>query len=170
VMIGRRYALAYFSTAHGLRSDLGPKSDPTGPSGAAQAFRLSGLPKTNDDRVDILEIYAYPDGDPDGGVPRLVGTTDATAPAIFILDEKTEDELAGSTAYPGASQPTRGGEVIITVTQDGGEWFKLSVAPGATKSFIADGLGLNPIALGAQVNVDFENDTGETVDIQVVLE
>jgi len=164
ILSGRRYACAF--TGSSLRSDLGALSSATGATGSAAEIDLADLPMSADSRVTDVEIYATPDGI--DSPLRLVATvSNGTATAT---DTVTETALAGATVYPGPTQASTDGAVLVTVKRDGFAWLELTIPANNGRSNIIEGPALSPVAAGTVLTIDVENNAAEGVQLKVVLE
>jgi hypothetical protein len=160
---GRRYACAYSGDRY--VTELSPLSVSSGPTGDATRVEIRDVPRSSDQRVDEVWIYAAPDGQ-EGPSYRVGVVANGVSEAV---DTTAEEDLAGQPVYPGPTQPESDGAVIVTVKKDGHAWFKLYCAPGQMRSEPVHGFALDAIETDAEITADIDNRAG-AIDLQVFLQ
>lgn len=167
IVTGRKYAISFQDTTHTLESDLSPLSESTGPTGGATKIDIRQLPISPDSRVNRRRIWATPDGADSAFYLVATVTDNATEEA---QDEVAEASLTGGTAWPGATQPAQDGLIKITVKRDKAPYCELRIPTAGGRSNVIDGLALLPLAEGALLTADVDNQSGQTPELKIVLQ
>lgn len=173
ILVGRRYRCSNYASSGGWESELGPISESTGPTGDASQVEFIDPPRSADERVDFIRVYAQPDivlparsRSSDG--PWYLVAEVPNGEGAWGADTTTEAGLSALDLHV-VNQPPALGPIVVKVRRGGQPWLEMRIQTTEARSNVINGLSMDPAGDGDSLTVDVDNESGP-VGLALVLQ